>query len=423
MCFCQIRKFISSTEIFCTIVLSTNERIYLDYAATTPVDPRVLQAMQESFQHYGNSESIHGFGFDSHEQLQRSRKLFAQSMNVHPREIVFTCGGTESDNIATLGVTRKFMRDNPGEQPHIITSSIEHHAIWKSCEYLEKLGVKVTYVPVDADGLVSVENIQNSITKDTILISIIHVQNELGTIQPIREIGSLAKDENILFHSDSTQAFGKLYIEPNQMNMDMFSASAHKLYGPKGVGLLYLKNSGRKTPIDDWTAEEPAEKDYYVEPIMFGGGQENGIRPATVNVQSIVGFAKAYEIMNEVRNEEMNRLREYQQDLTSFILSTIPDSRLNGHPTMRLATHNNFSFKDVNGFDILTELDQKGFAVSTGSACIAQSDEISHVINALNLPKDYQQGTLRISTGRFTSPDHIRKLKIALEETIKKIRK
>ncbi len=403
--------------------MSTKERIYLDYAATTPVDPRVLDAIQKSFQQYGNSESTHGFGFDSHELLQQSRKLFAESLNVHPREIVFTSGGTESDNIATLGITRKFMRDNPGVQPHIITSNVEHHAIWKSCEYLEKLGVKITFVPVDAQGMVSANKIQELITKNTILISIIHVQNELGTIQPIQEIGKIAKDENILFHSDSTQAFGKLHIDPNQMNVDMFSASAHKLYGPKGVGLLYIKNSGRKTSIDDWTAEEPDEKDYYVEPIMFGGGQENGIRPATVNVQSIVGFAKAFEIMDEVRNEEMNRLREYQQELTSFVLSSIPDSRLNGHPNLRLATHNNFSFKNINGFDILTELDQRGYAVSTGSACIAQSDEISHVIDALHLPKDYQQGTLRISTGRFTTPEHIRKFKIALEESIKKLRK
>jgi cysteine desulfurase len=402
--------------------LSPNKRIYLDYAATTPVDPLVLEAMNESFQHYGNSESVHDFGFKSHEQLQKSRKVFADSMKVHPREIIFTSGGTESDNIVTLGIARKFLRDNPGVTPHIITSSIEHHAIWKSCEYLEKLGVKVTYVPVNANGLVSVESIQDSITKNTILISIMHVNNELGTIQPIEEIGRIARDENILFHSDTVQSFGKIYINPNDMNLDMCSASAHKLYGPKGVGLLYIKNAGRKTALDDWDAHEPDEKDYFIEPIMFGGGQENGLRPATVNVQSIVGFAKAYDIIDHVRNEEMNRLREYQQDIMGFVLSSIPDSRLNGHPDKRIATHNNFSFKEINGFDILTELDQRNFAVSTGSACIAQSDEVSHVIKALHLPIEYQQGTLRVSTGRFTTSEHIKKFKIALEESIKVIR-
>jgi cysteine desulfurase len=404
------------------IKVNTEDKIYLDYAATTPVDSQVLEAMQEAFKRYGNSESTHIFGFESHELLQHSRKLFAESLNVHPREIIFTGGGTESDNIVTLGITRKFLRDNPGVQPHIITSNVEHHAIWKSCEYLEKLGVKVTYVPVNSEGLVSPEDICEAITPNTILITIIHVQNELGTIQPIEEIGKLAHDENILFHSDTTQSFGKLSIKPTGMNLDMLSASAHKIYGPKGVGLLYIKNSGRKTPIDDWSTKEPEESDYFVEPIMFGGGQENGLRPATVNVQNIVGFAKAYEIMEEVRNEEMNRLREYQQQLTSFILSSIPDSRLNGHPSKRLATHNNFSLKGINGFDLLTELDSRGFAVSTGSACIAQSDEISHVIEALHLPKEYQQGTLRVSTGRFTTLENIKKFKIALEESVKKLR-
>ncbi|MBN2157579.1 MAG: cysteine desulfurase [Candidatus Lokiarchaeota archaeon] len=403
--------------------MSSQESIYLDFAATTPIDPRVLEAMNNSFQQYGNSESVHDFGFKSHEQLQMSRKMFAESMNVHPREIIFTSGGTESDNIATLGVTRKFMRDNPGVRPHIITSAIEHHAIWKSCEYLEKLGVNVTYVPVESDGIVAVKKIQESITKNTILITIMHVNNELGTIQPIKEIGKLAKDENILFHSDTVQSFGKIYIDPNEMKLDMLSASAHKLYGPKGIGLLYIKNSGRRTPIDDWNEQEPDEEDFFLEPIMFGGGQENKLRPATVNVQSIVGFAKAYEIMEEVRNEEMNRLREFQQELTGFVLSTIPDSRLNGHPNNRLASHNNFSFKNVNGFDLLTELDQRKIAVSTGSACIAQSDEVSHVIEALRLPSEYQQGTLRISTGRYTTSDHIKRIKIALEESVNKLRK
>ena len=404
------------------IRLSSQERIYLDFAATTPIDPQVLETMVESFKQFGNSESVHDFGIKSHEQLQKSRKIFAESMHVHPREIIFTSGGTESDNIAILGVTRKFMRDNPGIQPHIITSAIEHHAIWKSCEYLEKLGVKVTYVPVEADGIVSVKKIQEVVAKNTILITIMHVNNELGTIQPIKEIGKLANDSNILFHSDTVQSFGKLHINPQEMNLDMCSASAHKLYGPKGVGLLYIKNSGRKTAIDDWDTREPEEKDYFVEPIMFGGGQENGLRPATVNVQSIVGFAKAYEIMESVRNEEMNRLREYQQELTGFVLSSIPDSRVNGHLTKRLATHNNFSFKEVNGFDLLTELDKKNIAVSTGSACIAQSNEVSHVIQALKLPFEYQQGTLRVSTGRLTTPDHIKKFKIVLEESIKKLR-
>jgi cysteine desulfurase len=248
------------------------------------------------------------------------------------------------------------------------------------------------------------------------------VQNELGTIQPITEIGKLANDENILFHSDTTQSFGKIPIEPNSMNLDMISASAHKIYGPKGIGLLYIKNSGRKTPIDYWGTKEPDEKDYYVESIMFGGAQENGLRPATVNVQSIVGFAKAFEIMEGVRNEEMNQLREYQQDLMSFVLGSIPDVRINGHKEKRLATHNNFSFKNLNGFDILLELDKQGIAISTGSACIAQSDEISHVIEALKLPKDYQQGTIRVSTGRFTTPKHIQIFKTALQEAVEKLR-
>lgn len=406
--------------------MTEKQHIYLDNAATTPVDPEVLKVMTSAYEkYYGNTESVHQCGFEAHQSLQKARETIADLIRANPKEIIFTSGGTESDNMAVQGVCRKFIHDHPGERAHVITSSIEHPAVLNSCKAMERNGIKVTYLPVDKYGMISLDDLKESIeTSDekVILISIMHANNEIGTIQPIQEIGKIAREHNILFHTDAVQSFGKEKIDVEKLNLDMMSVSAHKIYGPKGVGFLYVKNCGRKTPIAEWDENEPEESDFYLEKIMHGGRHEFNWRPSTVNVPGILGLAKAAELAYTNFDEETRRLRRFQEDLISWVLENIKGSVLNGHPKHRLVNNMNFSIKRLDGNELYLGLDIDGFAISTGSACATKSEEVSHVIRAIGLEPKFAQGTVRITTGRFNTAEDIQHFKDGLQKVVKALR-
>ncbi|MBD3353203.1 MAG: aminotransferase class V-fold PLP-dependent enzyme [Candidatus Lokiarchaeota archaeon] len=416
--------------------MSNTKHIYFDYAATTPIDPLVLEEMNAVYKTiYGNSESVHKIGVKAHEKLQNARKKIADILDVNEKEIIFTSGGTESNNIAIQGVVRHFLHNKNNDDnnnnnaksrmPHIITSVIEHSAVLNTCKYLEEEGVKVSYIEVDQNGVIKLDQLKNAITDDTILISVMHANNEIGTLQPIAEIGQIAHNNNILFHTDAVQSFGKIRLDLHELEIDMLSASAHKIYGPKGVGLLFLKNCGRKTSIDK--SEESLKKenrkwDFYLDPLMHGGGHEFNWRPSTLNVPGIAGFAKAVELMDTRREEEMGRLKRFQKDIISWAEKNIAGVKLNGHPVNRLVNNINLSIKNIPGNELLLGLDLDGFAISTGSACSADSGEVSHVIRALNMEPEYAQGTVRITVGRFTTEQEVEELKKGLKKVITALR-
>ncbi len=346
----------------------------MDHAATTPVDAKVLEAMIPFFNAvYGNASSIHSFGQDAKEALDSSREKCAKLINADFEEIVFTSGGTESDNLAIKGVVRK--------GNHIITSKIEHHAVLHTCEFLEKHGFEVTYLPVDKYGFVNPRDVEKAIKKNTVMVSIMHANNEIGTIEPIAEIGNICRDKDVLFHTDAVQSFGKIPIDVKKMNIDMLSASAHKLYGPKGVGLLYVRKGVRLTPQ------------------IHGGGHEFGLRSSTENVPGIVGFAKAVELAKK----NMNRWAEHEKRLSKMLVKgvlKIPDSWLNGHPEKRLPGNTNFCFKHIEGESMVIHLSMKGVAASTGSACSSKSLKPSHVLTSIGLSSKDAHGSLRLTLGK-----------------------
>jgi cysteine desulfurase len=373
-------------------------RIYLDHAATTAVDREVVQAMTPYFtERFGNASSLHTFGRDANQALARARAEVADALGVGTEEIIFTSGGTESDNLALRGVLR-------GHKGHVITSSIEHPAILKTCQYLERLGCDVTYLPVDADGLVDPGDVESAITSETRLISVMHANNEIGTIQPVNEIGAIAADHGIPFHTDAVQSFGKTEIDVRKMNIDMLSLSSHKIYGPKGVGALYVS------------------KELKIDPLMYGGSHEMGIRAGTENIPGIVGFAKAVSLACERFESDTAHLMKLRDMLINGMFDSIDDVFLNGHREKRLPNNANLRFMFVEGEAMLIHLDIKGIAASTGSACSSASLDPSHVLLALGIPMEDVHGSIRFTLGRENTEDEIKYVLEVFPTIVEKLR-
>jgi cysteine desulfurase len=362
--------------------------IYLDNHATTPIDPRVLDVMLPYFtEKFGNSASRqHQFGWEAEAGVELARKQIAELINANPKEIIFTSGATESINLALKGIALAYSEKGK----HIITTQIEHKAVLDTCKRLEKWGFKVDYVQVDKYGLVDPDEIKKIITKETILVSVMFANNEIGTVEPIEEIGKICAEMNVLFHTDAAQALGKIPIDVQKMNIDLMSMSAHKLYGPKGVGALLIKKKMPKIKIV---------------PIIDGGGHENGLRSGTLNVPGIVGFGKACEIAKNEMKEESERLRKLRDKLQNEIMSKLNDVYLNGHPEKRLPNNLNLSFDGVESEAIM--MGMKEIAVSSGSACSSTSIEKSHVLKAIGLNDDLIAGAIRFGLGRFNTEEEI----------------
>ena len=362
--------------------------IYLDNHATTPVDPRVLDAMIPFFKEkFGNAASReHSFGWEAEAAVETARKQIAELINADPKEIIFTSGATESINLALKGTAQAYY----GRKKHIITTQIEHKATLDTCKRLEKAGFNVTYLPVDKYGLVDPDDVRKSITPDTFLVSIMFANNEIGTIEPIAEIGRICSEAGVIFHTDAAQALGKVKIDVKEMNIDLMSVSGHKIYGPKGIGALFIK---RKTPRIKIT------------PIIDGGGHEGGLRSGTLNVPGIVGFGKACEIAKNEMDEEARRIKSLRDKLQNGIMSALEDVYLNGHPEKRLPNNLNLSFFGVESEAIM--MGMREIAVSSGSACSSASPEPSHVLKAIGLSKDLIAGAIRFGVGRFNTEEEI----------------
>jgi cysteine desulfurase len=377
------------------------DRIYLDYAATTPTHPDVVAAMLPYFtEHFGNPSSIYSLGQESKEAIQGARSQVARLIGAQDEEIVFTGGGTEADNYALKGIA--YANEKKGN--HIITTAIEHHAVIETCAFLEKHGFTVTYLPVDKYGLVDPDEVKNAITPKTILISVMHANNEVGTIQPLVEIANAAREHKIPLHTDAVQTAGHIPIAVNQLGVDMLSMSAHKLYGPKGVGALYVRKGLKLTPF------------------LHGGGQEKGRRSGTENVPGIVGFGKAAEMVRGEIDTEVPRLTLLRDKLTKGLLTGIPDTHLNGHPGKRLPNNVNISVDFIEGESMCLNLDMEDICVSTGSACSSASLEPSHVLLAMGLKHEQAHGSLRFTSGKWTTEADIDKVLNTLPGIINKLR-
>ncbi|HET9131105.1 MAG TPA: IscS subfamily cysteine desulfurase [Terriglobia bacterium] len=378
--------------------------IFMDNHSTTPMDPRVLEAMLPYFvEKFGNSASRnHAFGWEAEEAVENARKQIARLIHADSKEIVFTSGATESDNLAIKGVVE--MYHEKGD--HIITSSTEHRAVLDTCKALEsKRGVKVTYLPVDKAGMVSPEDVRNAITEKTILISIMMANNEIGTINPIKAIGKIAKEKGILFHCDATQGVGKIPVDVQDMGIDLMSFSAHKLYGPKGVGALYVR---KKAPRVRIAAQ------------MDGGGHERGMRSGTLPVPLIVGFGKAVELCEQEMPTESQRLSAMRDRLQVAITSKLEEVYLNGHPTERLPNNLNLSFAYVEGESLLMGL--KEIALSSGSACTSATLEPSYVLRALGVGSDLAHSSIRFGLGRFNTEEEVDYVAKRIIEVVTKLR-
>ena len=377
------------------------KRVYLDYAATAPCDPEVIKAMEPYlFEKFGNASSIHSFGQEAKKAIEDSRQTLADFLGAQPEEIVFTSGGTESDNFAVKGAA--FALEKKGN--HIITSSIEHHAISETAKFLERRGFKVTYLPVDKDGLVSPQDVRNAVTDKTILISVMHANNEIGTVQPIAEIGRVAREKGVYFHTDAVQTVGHIPVNVDELNVDLLSLSAHKFYGPKGVGALYIRKGTR------------------IETFLHGGDQERNRRGSTHNTSGIVGLGKAVELCRAKMPQEQKFQSALRDKLIKDILDKITETRLNGHPARRLPNNVNVSIEYIEGESILLNLDMLGIAASTGSACTSSSLEASHVLLAIGLAPEAAHGSLRLTLGRWSSAEDIYYLLEHLPKIVAKLR-
>lgn len=377
------------------------KRVYLDYAATSPCDPEVLEAMRPFFfEKPGNASSLHSFGQEAKKGIEDSREILASFIGAKSEEIVFTSGGTESNNNVIFGIAEALK--NKGN--HIITSAIEHHAISEPCAHLEKNGFKVTYLKVDKEGLVSLEDLKKSVTDKTILISIMHANNEIGAIQPIKEIGSFAKEKGIYIHTDAVQTVGHIPVNVNDLSVDFLSLSGHKFYGPKGIGALYIRKGVR------------------IERLLYGGDQEKGRRPSTYNTPGIIGLGKAIELCRKNMDAEAMEQINLRDRMIKEIPKIIPEVKLNGHPLKRLPNNVNFSISYIEGESILLSLDMLGIAISTGSACTSSSLEPSHVLLAIGLDHATAHGSLRITTGRWTKDNDIDYLLEHLPKVVGKLR-
>ncbi|MEE9565654.1 MAG: cysteine desulfurase family protein [Nitrosopumilaceae archaeon] len=373
--------------------------IYLDNAASTVIHNEVFQEMIPFLkEQYGNPSSIHHSGRMASRAIQKARKQIANLISANPEEILFTSGGTESNNIALFGITHT----NKGK--HIITSSIEHDAVLEPCKKLEKEGFDVTYLPVSGDGLINPEDVKKSITKNTCLVSIMFANNEVGTVQPIGEIAKLCSEKRIFFHTDAIQAIGKLEINVKELRLDMLSISSHKINGPKGVGALYIK-SGTE-----------------IEPYIFGGGQENGLRSGTENVASVVGFGKACELAKENLGKNILHFKNLRDVLVSKVMKEIPYVSINGHPEKRIPNNAHFTFLGVNGEDLIIKLDEEGIAASTGSACSVRTQKESHVLRAMGFLHEQIAGSLRLTVGSMNTISEIENTITVLKRVVKELR-
>ena len=377
------------------------KRIYFDHAATTPLDRRVYDVMEEySLREYGNASSLHSFGKKAHTGIRNSRETIARIINAQEAEIYFTSSGTESDNLALKGSAYAY-RDKGN---HIITSSFEHPAVLNSCKFLESENFRITYLPVDENGMVNPSDIEKHITDNTILVSIMHANNEIGTIQDIEEIGRITRENNVLFHTDAVQTFVKIPVDVKKCGIDLLSVSAHKIYGPKGCGALYIK------------------KGTDILPLIHGGSHERNWRAGTENVAGIVGFGKAAEIRADEMEKEYDFLSELEQYFREKLLNTIDGVCFNGNADKKLPGFINVSISGTEGESLLLSLDLAGIAVSSGSACASGSAEISHVLHAMGLAPDRAAGSVRITLGKHNTTEDIDYAMEVLQKAVKRLR-
>jgi len=373
-------------------------RVYLDNAATTKTAPEVVEAMQPFFtEKYGNASSIHSFGEEAKDALENARQLIANYINAEPEQVIFTSGGTESDNLAIKGTA--YALKNKGK--HIITSKFEHPAVLECCQALEKKGFEVTYLNVTREGFVNPEELKKAIRDDTILVTIMQANNEIGTIQDIDSIGKICSEKEVVFHTDAVQSLGKVPIDVKDFPVDLISFSAHKIHGPKGIGVLFVRNKKQ------------------LQPLLYGGAQEFSLRPGTENVSGAVGFAKAVDMLSETDTTRMTELRDY---LIEKLLE-IPEACLIGSRENRLCNNVNFSFSHIEGESILLGLDDKGVAVSTGSACTSRKLEPSHVLLALGIKPEDAHGSVRLSLSKYTTKEEIDYTINSIKEVVEGLRK
>jgi len=376
-------------------------RIYLDYAATTPTHPEVAKTMLPHFtEAFGNPSSIYACGQEAKGAIEEARANVANLIDAQDEEIVFTSGGTEADNFAIKGVADA----NGSKGNHIITTAIEHHAVLETCHFLETKGFRVTYLPVDEHGLVAIEDVRKAITNQTILISVMQANNEIGTNEPIAEIGKIARETGIYFHTDAVQTIGHIPISVDELGVDLLSMSAHKFYGPKGVGVLYIRKGTKLLPF------------------MHGGEQERGRRASTENVPGIVGFGRAVELAQQEMSEETERITYLRDKLINGLLGQIDHTRLNGHPTHRLPNNVNVSIAFAEGESMCLGLDLEGICASTGSACSSGSLEASHVLLALGLPHEQAHASLRFSLGKWNTEEEIDRVLEVLPQIVARLR-
>lgn len=377
------------------------DRIYLDYAATTPVSEDVMRAMAPYFREtFGNPSSIHGTGREAHRAVDAARKQVADAIGATPREIFFTSGGSESDNWALCGAA--FAQRGRGN--HIITTAIEHHAVLNTCRWLEKQGFRVTYLPVDACGRVDPDQAEKAMDEETVLISVMTANNEIGTLEPIREIGEIARRKGVLFHTDAVQAVGAVPVNVQETGVDLLSLSAHKFYGPKGVGALYIREGVR------------------IDSLIHGGEQEGGLRAGTENLSGIIGLGEAIRLAVERMPENARKTAALRDRLIRGIMERLDGVRLNGHPTERLPNNCSLSFRDIEGEALLLRLDLAGIAASSGSACASGSLEPSHVLTAIGLSPETARGSLRMTLGAGTTEKEIDEVIRVLPEIVEDLR-
>jgi cysteine desulfurase len=383
--------------------MTTDERkrVYFDHSATTAVLPEVAEAMRPYFvDMYGNASSLHSFGREARAAIDRARASVASVLNCDPSEIVFTSSGTEADNLAVTGIATYKGRS----KGHMITTTVEHHAVLEPCEHLKRRGFDLTLVPVSEDGIVDPGDVERAVRDDTVLISVMMANNEIGTIQPYKEIGKIASSHGVPFHTDAVQAIGKLPIDVKADNIDLLSLSGHKFHGPKGVGALYVK------------------KGTEIEPIIHGGGQERGLRSSTENVPGIVGLGAAARIAMRDRESSCDRMRKLRDRLVKSIPELVPRSYLNGHPTKRLVNNVHFRFDFIEGEGLILQLDLKGIAASTGSACSTGSPDPSPVLLALGLSHEQAHGSLRLTLGRGNTEEEVDYLLEVLPGIVSRLR-
>ncbi|MDR5682841.1 MAG: cysteine desulfurase family protein [Armatimonadota bacterium] len=374
--------------------------IYLDHGATTPTDPRVVEAMRPYFgEAFGNASSLHAFGQEARAAVDRARALLARALGARPADVVFTSGATEADNWAVIGCALA----NEDRGRHIVVSAIEHHAVLEPARWLGERGWEITVLPVDRHGRVDPDEVRRAVRDDTVLVSVMHSNNEIGTLQPVAEIARVAKERGALVHTDATQSFGAIPIDVDDLGVDLLSASAHKRYGPKGVGLLYVRKGTR------------------IAPLLRGGSQERGRRAGTQNVPDIVGFARAIEIALDERGVEQARIAALRDRLVAG-LSEIEAMTYNGHPTERLPNNANVSFLGTESESVLMALDMRGIAASSGSACTSGSLEPSHVLTAIGLAPEVAVGTVRFTLGRWTTAEEVDETVRAMREIVPQLR-